>query len=72
LSDFHKGELPMSHEAHLSELERKHRLLDQEIQSERQSPGSDDLRLASLKRRKLQLKDEIESLRHRIGTKTVH
>jgi hypothetical protein len=62
----------MSHEAHLSELERKHRALDQEIQSERQSPGSDDLRLAALKRRKLQLKDEIEQIRHKIEGKTVH
>ena len=48
----------------LSELERKHRALEREIQDEMSHPGADDLKLAALKRRKLQLKDEIEKLKH--------
>ena len=52
----------MSVEAHLAELERKHRALDQAIEQELAQPASSDLKLAELKRRKLQLKDAINSL----------
>ena len=46
---------------HLTELERKHRALEREIQDALNHPSMDDTRLAELKRRKLQLKDEIAS-----------
>jgi hypothetical protein len=62
----------MSQQTHLSELERKHRALDNEISSARANPSSDSLQLAELKRRKLQLKDEIASLKAKIEGKTVH
>ncbi len=58
----------MSIESHLTELERRHKALEREIDSERIHPGSDSLKLAELKRRKLLLKDEIEKLR----IETVH
>ncbi len=48
---------------HLTELERKHRALEREIQDNLGKPSMDDMRLAELKRRKLQLKDEIARLR---------
>ncbi|MBF9234790.1 YdcH family protein [Microvirga alba] len=48
---------------HLTELERKHRALEREIQDALNHPSSDDTRLAELKRRKLQLKDEITRLK---------
>lgn len=48
---------------HLTELERKHRALEREIQENLNSPSMDDMRLAQLKRKKLQLKDEITRLR---------
>ncbi len=53
----------MTLQNHLSELERKHRTLEREIQAAMSSPGTDDLKVAELKRRKLQLKDEISRLR---------
>lgn len=53
----------MTLQNHLSELERKHRSLEREIQDAMSRPGADDLRVAELKRRKLQLKDEISRLR---------
>lgn len=55
---------------HLTELERKHRALEREIQDSLNSPSTDDLKLAELKRRKLQLKDEIAKLRS--SDRTVH
>lgn len=48
---------------HLTELERKHRALEREIQDALNRPSMDDIRLAELKRKKLQLKDEIMRLR---------
>jgi hypothetical protein len=62
----------MSLETHLAELERKHRTLDAEIQTERQHANADDSRIASLKRKKLQLKDAITRLREEMGSRTVH
>ncbi|WP_230531380.1 YdcH family protein [Microvirga roseola] len=50
-------------ENHLTELEKKHRALEREIQDALTRPSADDMRLAELKRRKLQLKDEITRLR---------
>jgi hypothetical protein len=53
----------MSMQAHLAELERKHRALEDEIADAINHPSADDLQIAELKRRKLLVKDEIERLR---------
>ena len=53
----------MTMQAHLSELERKHRALENEIADAIAHPSSDDLKILELKRRKLLVKDEIERLR---------
>jgi hypothetical protein len=61
----------MAIQAHLVELERKHRVMETELHEALLHPSTDDLRIAELKRRKLMVKDEIERLR--IGTdETVH
>ena len=52
----------MSIEAHLAELERRHRLLEAEITEARSHPSVDDLQIVELKRRKLMVKDEIARL----------
>lgn len=48
--------------AHLAELAEKHKSLEDRIDREVSSPGSDDLEIRKLKREKLKLKDEIERL----------
>lgn len=53
----------MDAQAHLVELQRKHRNLDELIEEELAHPGVDDLRIGELKRKKLKLKEEIERLR---------
>jgi hypothetical protein len=53
----------MSMQAHLAELERKHRALEEEINDALTHPSTDDLKIAELKRRKLHVKDEIARLR---------
>jgi hypothetical protein len=53
----------MSNQAHLSELERKHQTLEQELNDAIAHPSTDALKVAELKRLKLQLKDEIARLR---------
>jgi hypothetical protein len=50
-------------QAHLAELEKRHRALEQEIDDALGHPATDDLKIAELKRRKLQVKDEIARLR---------
>jgi hypothetical protein len=62
----------MSLQAHLAELERKHRNLEHEIEVELQHSGADPSKLSGLKRRKLQLKDTITKLKVELGVKTVH
>jgi hypothetical protein len=52
----------MSIEAHLAELERRHRALEAEIADARSHPSVDDLQIVELKRRKLLVKDEIARL----------
>ncbi len=54
----------MTIEPHLSELERRHKELEREIEDALQHPGVDDLVVTEMKRRKLQLKDEIVRLKH--------
>jgi hypothetical protein len=55
--------LHMTMQAHLSELERKHRALEDEIADAMTHPSTDDLKIAELKRKKLLVKDEIERIR---------
>lgn len=52
----------MSVSSHLDELRRKHAVLEQKIETELRSPGSDDLQITEMKREKLRLKDEISRL----------
>ncbi len=51
----------MTMQAHLSELERKHRALEDEIADAMTHPSTDDLKIAELKRKKLLVKDEIDA-----------
>lgn len=53
----------MSLNSHLAELERKHQVLEQQIQKAVTSPSTSDVEIAQLKRKKLVLKDEIARLR---------
>jgi hypothetical protein len=57
----------MSIETHLSELQRRHSVLEAEINELRAHPSADDLTLVELKRRKLQVKDEIARLRQEVS-----
>jgi hypothetical protein len=53
----------MSIEAHLAELQRRHRALEAELNDARAHPSIDDLKIVELKRRKLLVKDEMARLR---------
>jgi hypothetical protein len=59
---------PMSLEAHIETLEKKHGVLEEELHSAMLHPSSGDTMIAELKRQKLKIKDEIERLR----TQTQH
>jgi hypothetical protein len=61
----------MSMQSHLTELERRHRALEDEITEALAHPSTDDLTIAELKRRKLQVKDEIARLKT-AASQTVH
>ena len=50
--------------AHLAELEKRHRALEDEIAEAMTHPSADCLKIAELKRRKLQVKDEIARLQN--------
>jgi hypothetical protein len=54
----------MAIQAHLVELERKHKNLESELHEALLHLSTDDLQIAELKRRKLMVKDQIERLRH--------
>lgn len=60
----------MSVQAHLKELERRHRALEDEIAQAQLHPSTDDLQITELKRRKLLLKEEIARLKS--APPTVH
>ena len=62
----------MTIEAHMSELERRHRALEREIDNAQSHSSSDDLKIAELKRQKLHLKEEIERLRHQVTKSASH
>ena len=57
----------MSIQAHLTELERRHQALENEISEALAHPSTDDLKVVELKRRKLQVKDEIARLRQGVS-----
>src|SRR4030081_39362 len=61
----------MAIEAHLVELERKHKVLENELHEALVHLSTDDLQILELKRRKLMVKEEIERLRH-TPSKTLH
>ncbi|MGN6115432.1 MAG: YdcH family protein [Nitrobacter sp.] len=61
----------MAIQAHLVELERKHRILEDELHDALLHLSTDDLRIVELKRRKLMVKDEIERLRQSTS-ETIH
>lgn len=61
----------MAIEAHLVELERKHRSLENELHEALRHLSTEDSRIIELKRRKLVLKDEIERIKLAKGA-TVH
>jgi hypothetical protein len=53
----------MTIDLHLAELERRHQVIEREIEEALHHPGIDTLALTELKRKKLSLKDEIERLK---------
>jgi len=61
----------MAIQAHLVELERKHRVLENELREALLHLSTDDLEIAELKRRKLMVKDQIERLKQQ-GDETIH
>ena len=62
----------MAIQAHLVELERKHKTLESELHEALIHVSTDDLQIAELKRRKLMVKDQIERLRHAALAETLH
>ena len=63
--------LRMAIQAHLVELERKHKVLENELHEALLHLSTDDLEIADLKRRKLMVKDEIERLKQQ-SEETLH
>ena len=61
----------MAIQAHLVELERKHKLLESELHDALLHLSTDDLEIVKLKRQKLLVKDQIERLRH-TAEETLH
>jgi hypothetical protein len=53
----------MALNAHLAELERKHKALEEELRDAATHPSVDDSTVATLKRKKLLLKDQIARLK---------
>ena len=53
----------MALQAHLVELERKHKILENELHDALVHLSTDDLRIVELKRRKLMVRDEIQRLK---------
>ena len=61
----------MAIHAHLVELKRKHKVLENELHDALLHLSTDDLQIVQLKRRKLMVKDEIERLKGSAGV-TLH
>jgi hypothetical protein len=62
----------MAIQAHLVELERKHKVLETELHDALVHLSTDDLRIVELKRRKLMVRDQIERLRQNASAATLH
>jgi hypothetical protein len=62
----------MAIQAHLVELERKHKTLESELHEALIHVSTDDLQIAELKRRNLMVKDQIDRLKHAATVETVH
>ena len=54
----------MSLQGHVTELARRHKSLEKQIEAEKLHAAHDTLKMVELKRRKLQLKDELNRLQH--------
>ncbi|WP_395690046.1 YdcH family protein [Aestuariivirga sp.] len=54
----------MSLQAHLNELQSRHKALEAQLSDAMNHPASTDAEIAELKRKKLRLKDEISRLQH--------
>ncbi len=52
----------MTSVSHISALERRHEMLEQQISNELQHASQDALKIQELKRKKLEVKDEIARL----------
>lgn len=61
----------MALEAHLVELERKHKSLENDLHEALVHLSTDDLHIVELKRRKLMVKDEIQRLKQS-ASETLH
>ena len=61
----------MALQAHLVELERKHKVLETELHEALVHLSTDDLRIVELKRRKLMVRDEIARLKQ-TASDTLH
>jgi hypothetical protein len=61
----------MAIHAHIVELEKRHRALEEQIAEAQMHPSADGLEIAELKRRKLLVKDEIMRLQNEAGA-SVH
>ena len=61
----------MALQAHLVELERKHKVLESELHEALVHLSTDDLRIVELKRRKLMVRDEIARLKN-VASDTLH
>ncbi len=48
--------------SYISALERRHQMLEQEIDQEMQHPSQDGLKIQKLKRKKLEIKDQLTRL----------
>ena len=62
----------MSMQSHLAELERRHKMLEIEIEKETLHPSSDENHVHELKKKKLRLKDEITKLKASTEAEAVH
>lgn len=61
----------MAMQAHLVELERKHKNLENELHDALVHLSTDDLRIVELKRRKLMVRDEIARIKQ-VAAATLH
>jgi len=52
----------MSLSSHLTELKKKHQLLESQVEEAQRSPGIDGLQIIELKKQKLKIKEENEGL----------